>query len=444
MDRSLRLQILRAAVRDKAFLKEAWRDLRPDDFTAREESVIVQAAVAFYEKYEQPIGSMLRADLDDIVAKKRFGEEATQKLNSLVRKIQNFEIEPVSVRALIDKVHALKREAFYDEAIGEIIDAHEKNKLSPALLSEFVDRANSELRTTPLITHDYLRGIEKRIERRERWEDNKFPLFMIDPLDARIRGIGRGHLGMWMAPPSGGKGLALVHTAIAGAMQNLKVMHFTLEDPLDVVEDRLDAALTGMPLNKLRKLPNRLRRRFKRARKLMRGRIRIVDGTDSELSVSDMEKYCAESAKMGFDPDLVTIDYDDEIKCEKEFKGESARRHEFSEIYKRLRKFAAKTNRIVWTAAQSTRSAEGRKVITSKDTAEDFSKIRKVFLAISIGVEPDQENVKFLYVMKHRLDRSRFGVDTVADYGSAIFYDRDATMILQRAKKRMKGRGNAK
>ena len=437
MDRALRLQILRASVRDRAFLKEAWRDVRPEIFTAREEAIVAKAAIDYYERYEEPIGPILRADVDDLVRDEKLDSESKVKLKELVDIVSSVKTETVSVKALIDRVKALKRHSFYESAVDEIITAQEQGKLTTQTLADLVDRANKELVKSSLISHDYFGELNKRMRQRAHTPDDDRPLLLIDPVDEKVRLIGRGHLGIFMAPPAGGKGLALIHTALAYAMQGLRVLHFTLEDPLRTVEDRLDSCLTGIPMERLKVLPNRLRRRFKLARKRISGRLHIIDGTDGGISVGTIMRIWEQEKQAGFEADAIIIDYDDELECDKVFKGESARRMEFSHIYRQLRMLAVKTNSIVWTAAQTTRASEGRKVITSRDTAEDFSKIRKVFLAISIGSDKENEDLKYLYFAKHRLGRSRFGVDILTDFHSAIFYDREATMKFRRAKQRM-------
>lgn len=431
MDLQLRLQILRAAVRDRAFLKQAWRDVRPTDFENKEEALVAEAAITFYEKFEEPVGILLRAEVDSLIAKNgHTGAVLLQKLKDIIAQIQGAAMELVSVKALVAHVKALKQSSFYTEAVEEVITAHEKGELSSEVMAGIIERAHKELHSTQSIAHDFFSDteLEKRILRRASWEDSKYPLLLIQPLDSKIQIVGRGQLAIWIAPPSGGKGLALLHTACAYALQGLRVLFITLEDPLELVENRLDASLTGVPLTRLRHLPKRLRKRFRRARKQVHGKLHIVDGTDGGWTVSRVERLWEQEKQNGFIADAVIIDYDDELECEKSFKGESARRFEFAEIYKRLRRFAGRTNAIVWTAAQTTKGAVGRKLITSRDTAEDFSKIRKVFLAITIGKDPEEDNVKYLYIAKHRLDRMGFGVEIVSDYNSAVFYDGEETM----------------
>lgn len=426
MTRELRHQILRAATRDQMFLKLAWRDIEPAMFSGREEEIVATAAVRFYQAYEEPVGPMLENEVSEVAQEYKLGEEGRQKLQELVKKIQGHKMELVSVRALLDKVKAVKKYAFYDKAVQQIVDAQGEGKLNTEFLAQLVDKANKELYTQPLLAHNVLDELDKRIKRRATAEED-YPLLHIPGLDNKTRLLGRGQLGMLLAPPSGGKGLGLLHIAIAYAQQGLNVFFLTLEDPLSMVEDRFDACLTGIPLTRLKDLPNKLHNRYKRIRSNIRGRIHIVDGGEQAWTVTAIERALEEEKRNGFVADAVVVDYDDEIECEKQFKGESARRFEFSEIFKRLRRLARTTRTFTWTAAQTGKPAEAKKVIGGKDVAEDYSKIRKTFVAIGVGQIPEEEDVRYLWVIKNRSGRRHFGVEIVSDYASAVFFDPSAT-----------------
>jgi len=437
MDTELRLQVLRALTRDRQFLRSSWRDVDPEDFAEREERIIAKAAVGFWEKYEAPIGAMLRSEVEEVISRNGMAAGTKKKLKDLVDAIQTQKIEPVSLKALEDRVKALKRNTFYEKTLDDIITAHEKNEFTVDMLRDIIEKAAIELNTGRIVPRDYFAELENRITRRDHWDElKKYPVLMIDPLDEKVRAIGRGHIGLLLAPYSSGKGLALAYITTAYAMQGLKVLFITLEDPLDQVEDRLDASLTGLPVSRLQQLPNRLRKRFRRIKKQMRGRIKLVDGTEGGWTITQVEKLWEQERQAGFTADVIVIDYDDEIECEKSFKGESARRHEFAEIYRRMRRMAAKLDIILWTAAQASRPAEGKRIVTGKDTAEDISKVRKVTFAIGIGGDNQTENMKTLYVIRHRLDRSRFAVDIMTNFRSALFYDREATLLRKRATRR--------
>jgi inosine/xanthosine triphosphate pyrophosphatase family protein len=442
MNLALRHQLLRAMVRDPAFLKSSSKSLTPVEkiFTEPEEKVIAQAAVEFYEKYQQSIGPLLISETDELARTEKFGTERKKKLAELRDLLQSGKMELVSVKALEDRVKKLKRHTFYETAVEEIVSAYEQGKLGSSVLSGIVERANVELSTNGYVASSYFDELQKRLERRKTLDEKRlYPSLMIGPLDDKIKIIGRGQLAMFLAPPASGKGLALVHVGKAYAMHGLNVMHITLEDPRTLVEDRYDAALTGIAIDNLDRFPNRLKTRFEARKKTIRGRIRIIDGTEEGWTVTQVEKAWEHERQNGFVSDVVIVDYDDELVCEKQFKGDSQRRFEFAEIYKRMRRAAARLNVFWWTAAQTGKQAQDKKIITGKDAAEDYSKIRKVFLAIGIGHDPKEPNRLWLNVLRHRLDRSKFAVKIVSDFDSAIFYDQEATnaMIAERKESKL-------
>ena len=157
----------------------------------------------------------------------------------------------------------------------------------------------------------------------------------------------------------------------------------------------------------------------------MRSRLKIIDGTEGGISVLRIEEIWERERNRGFTADVVVIDYDDEIKPPRK---QEERRFEFADIYRSLRTFAAQKQVIVWTAAQTGRKTENMKVITAAATAEDISKIRKATLAIGIGKGDWGENSRYLYVAAHKFDKMHVGCNIMGDFGSGIFYDREATM----------------
>jgi replicative DNA helicase len=418
------------------FLKTVCHDVSASDFPDRSEQIVADIALKFWEDHNEPVGGLLRSDAEDAARHLRLSPDDRKKLRELVDEIQGGKMELVPVRALEDRVMAIRRDTFFEHALEEIITAQEKNVLSTATLETIVEKAQRELADRVFISSDYLGELEKRIKRRGlKSEADSYPLLMIDELDEKICAIGRGMFAIFVGPYSSGKSLYLLYVALAYAMQGLNVMFITLEDPKDILENRMDSCMTGIPMSRLHKLPNRLRRRFEEMRSLVRGRIKIVDATEGGFTISKCEKLWEQERADGFTADAVFIDYDEEIECEKKFTGEMFRKREFEEIYKRIRRFAKKLDIIVWTAAQTKRGTVGKRVISGDDIGEDISKAKKSFLAIGIGTDPDMENKKHLYVIRHRLDKSRFGVDVMTDFGSAIAYDAEQTRAMRRKPK---------
>lgn len=431
MDDALRIQLLKAIVRDRQFLHKAAVFVQPSIFEEKEEQIVADIGLTFYRAYESPVGPLLRTHAEDAVDEQRLGSNSKKKLFELVQQVLRGETDPAPVDALVARVKKLKRKTFYTHAVNEIVEHYDQGTFTSGVLSDIIARATTELSDEVSTASEYFEELDKRQLRRANQELAKYPLLFIDPLDEKIKAIGRKHLGIFLAPYKAGKSLALVHVSTAYAMQALNVLYITLEDPKETVEDRLDASLTGISLGKLHKLPNKLKRKFNSMKARIRGRIRIVDGTDGGWTVSRIERQWEYEKLRGFTADAIILDYDDELVSEKVYKGESARRMEFADIYRGMRQLAARLDVIFWTAAQATRGADAKRVVSGKDAAEDISKIRKVFLAIGIGSDGEVPNVKHLYVAAHKLDRSRFGVDIATDFDAAIFYDRDGTVELR-------------
>jgi len=101
MDDAFRQQLLRALVRDRKFLKSVQGIDSDAVFAEPEEVIIAAAALEFWEKYQQPIGAMLRTRVADAVKKKPLNANAKQRLAKLFDLIQQQKMEVVATQALV-------------------------------------------------------------------------------------------------------------------------------------------------------------------------------------------------------------------------------------------------------------------------------------------------------------------------------------------------------
>jgi hypothetical protein len=437
-DPDFQRKLVQFLCRDRNLLREVAYLLEPDDFKPRKNEstdlwTISTAALEFWRKYREPIGGMLRPEMLDYARKMNFSDRERTRLLESVAVIQSTK-GLVAVEALIEKVLTYKRDRLKAAAVDQLLDLKERGELTDEKWLQVCMDGVQRFGSNTYQAVDYFKGLEDRIERRHMARRRKHPFLMIDPLDERIRAIGRGHLGLWLAYLKMGKSLGLIHTALSYMVQGMNVLYYTLEDPMVDTEDRFDANITALPTKRLVELPKTLRIRYARFTRLLRSKLKIVDGTDSELTVAKIDEIWERERNRGFTADAVLVDYDDEIKPPRK---NSERRFELADIYRDLRRFAARRDIIVWTAAQTGRATEGKKIITSGTVAEDISKLRKVMLAIGIGQGDWGENSRYLFVAAHKFDRQRVGCHIVSDPDRAIFYDRSATlrrMAIEEAK----------
>lgn len=429
-DQDFQEKLVAFVCRDRHFLKRVAPMLDVEDFKPRkgqgpEAFLIAKEALKFWRDYGEPIAGLLRTYMLDVCREKHLGEKQKDKLLDLVDDIRkNHSL--VAVEALERKVVEYKARRAKYEAIQKMNELQEKGVLTNDKFQQIVNDAVKPFHNDYKAT-DYFRTIDKRILRREAESRRRWPLLFIDPLDREIRAIPRGGMGLIVAQLKVGKSTALRHITMAYSLQGYKGLHFTLEDTKEIVEDGLDAAFTELAIKHLADVPNRLRRRFEKARERVRGGIRIIDATDGGLTVQRIEDIWERERNAGYVADYVTVDYDDEIVPTQK---RDERRFEFADIYRGLRQFTARRQVFLWTAATAKRGKDNQMIVSAGDVAEDISKPRKVNFALGVGMGPPEwgSDSRHLNVAAHRHDKQFVGWNIVGDFAKGVFFDREETL----------------
>ena len=431
-DVDFQVKILTFLCRERNFLRNCAYLLTPEDFKPKlrgdipEFWIMATLALEFWAKYRQPIGGMISTEIQVYIKRSGLPKKTADALTNLGGLITAPDVDMSAVEAVEDQVIAYKKERLKAIAVQKLIDTQEAGELTDDLWLTTCYDAIQQFNDIRLPVEDYFddQELENRIMRRAMHRSVRHPYFMIEPLDALVKSIPRGQIGLWLAPWKTGKSLALIWQSVSLVLQGLNVLFFTLEDPKDEVDDRLDASIASLPASNLEDWSDELRERFARFKRLLRKRLYVIDGTNADITVAKIAEVWERERARGFFADAVMIDYDDEVRPSQKY---DQRRFEFAEIYRDLRKFAARSDTFVWTAAQTTRETEGRKIITGSDCAEDISKIRKVGMAVGIGQGDWGDDSRYLYVCAHKFDRKRIGCHIVCDLERTIFYDRTAT-----------------
>ena len=96
--------------------------------------------------------------------------------------------------------------------------------------------------------YDYVKDFERRFEFKAR---NPISTGWSEIDDLCKGGLGKGELGVVIAPTGAGKSMALVHLGAEALKQKKTVVHYTLELADTVVASRYDSCLTKIPLSQL-------------------------------------------------------------------------------------------------------------------------------------------------------------------------------------------------
>jgi len=352
--------------------------------------VFVKKVFAYREKYEvhptiRTMLTLMRSELDD-------ENDAIQK----------------QVRDYFSRIYKSDMEVEGEEYIKDTsLDFCKKQVLKEAMLKSVGLLKNSsfdEISSTinealklgcdNNFGYDYLKDFEQRFEIKARnavstgWSR----------IDALAKGgLGKGELGVVIAPTGAGKSMVLVHLGAQAIKAGKNVVHYTLELADTVVASRYDSCITGVPLKDLFTFKEQI---YETVQDLEGGLI-VKEYPTKSASTRTLENHLEKLRQRDFKVDMILVDYGDLLKPNIVRKE---KRMELESTYEELRAIAQKNNCPVWTASQTNRSGLNAEVITMESISEAFNKcfVADFIFSVSRTIEHKSENGGRMFIAKNR------------------------------------------
>jgi len=242
--------------------------------------------------------------------------------------------------------------------------------------------------------YDYLLDFDRRFELEARnpvttgWEET----------DKLLKGgLGKGELGVVIAPTGAGKSMALVHLGTQAIKQGLNVVHYTLELQDTVVASRYDSCITGFGLNALHGLKDEIYEKIKD----MSGGLIVKEYPTKSASTQTLRSHLEKLRKREIPIDMILVDYGDLLRP---VSVQKEKRNELESIYEEMRGIAQEYECPVWTASQTNRSGLNAEVITMESISEAFNKcfVADFICSISRTAEDKVANTARFFVAKNR------------------------------------------
>tara|TARA_R110000851_G_scaffold309089_6_gene468374 strand:+ start:1795 stop:3165 length:1371 start_codon:yes stop_codon:yes gene_type:complete len=210
-------------------------------------------------------------------------------------------------------------------------------------------------------------------------------------------GIGRGELGVVIAPTGAGKSMALVHLGAEAVQAGLTVVHYTLELQETVVATRYDSCITGHDLSTLHNHKDDVHEQIKD----LDGKLIIKEYPTKSASTQTIRNHLEKLKRRGENIDMIIVDYGDLLRPVRYLKE---RRNELESIYEELRGMAQMFECPIWTASQTNRSGLNAEVITMESISEAFNKcfVADFIFTISRTIEDKVNNEGRAFVAKNR------------------------------------------
>tara|TARA_Y100000310_G_scaffold102691_1_gene100863 strand:- start:7435 stop:8811 length:1377 start_codon:yes stop_codon:yes gene_type:complete len=210
-------------------------------------------------------------------------------------------------------------------------------------------------------------------------------------------GLGKGELGVVIAPTGAGKSMALVHLGAQALKENKTVVHYTLELQDMVIANRYDSCITGYPLSDIITFKEEVYETIKN----IDGSLIIKEYPTKSATTNTIRSHLSRLIKRGITPGLVIVDYGDLLKP---ITIRKEKRNELESIYEELRAISTEFKCPIWTASQTNRSGLNAEVITMEQISEAFNKcfVADFIFSVSRTIEDKQNNQGKLFIAKNR------------------------------------------
>lgn len=219
-------------------------------------------------------------------------------------------------------------------------------------------------------------------------------------------GLGKGELGVFVAPPGIGKSWCLINIGAYAIQHGLNVLHYTLELGAAYVGLRYDSVLTGIVNQNLKYHLDEIKGTIGK----LTGKLILKYYPSRTVSVNGLKAHIEKCIMSGFKPDLIIVDYGDLLRGSDGRNTDEKRYAELETIYEDLRGMAGIYDCPVWTASQSTRSSLEVKIIEADKIASSFAKVMVAdfVMSLSRGVTDKMSGTGRYHVIKNR-----FGPDGI-------------------------------
>ncbi len=300
--KSFQEKFVQLLLEDRAFSDQVCEVLDLSFLELKYLRTFAKKIIDYREKYNrQPsmstMATILRADLDDeseIIQRQAREYFARIQANGAVSDAEF--IKDTSLEFC--KKQKLK------EAILQSVDLLQKSSFEE--ISCVINEA-IKLGSDNNFGYDYKIDFERRFEKKQRnavttgWTE----------IDALARGgLGRGELGVVIAPTGAGKSMVLVHLGTQAVKAGKTVVHYTLELQDTIIASRYDSCLTGVSLNDLHDFKDHIAEKVAD----VEGELIVKEYPTKSASVSTLRNHLERLRRSDKNADMIIVDYGDLLR----------------------------------------------------------------------------------------------------------------------------------
>ena len=387
---AFQIKVITSLLVDKSFLQQISDILIPSYFEADANNWIVDTILEYFKEYKSsPTLEVMKVKLEkvdhdvlkeQIIAHLKDAWKYTESpdLEYIKDQAMDFCKNQEIKKAILSSVELLKQ-GDYDGIKAKVDDA----------LKAGADKD---------IGHDYMTSIEERYTDAVR-DVQATPWEVINELTDG--GLGKGELGVMVAPAGIGKSWALMNVGADAVKKGKIVLHYTLELNEAYVGLRYDSVITGIANQNLKHYQEDIKDQLSK----LKGELIIKHYPTKTVSVMGLRAHVEKCIMQGKKPDVIIVDYADLLRGHGQEK-----RHELEGIYEDLRGMAGEYEIPVWTASQANRSALEEDVIDASKISESYGKVMVADFVLSLSRKVAD---KLAGTGRWHVIKNRFGPDGI-------------------------------
>lgn len=389
-------KIFQALLTDHQWSAQMFEIMKHDYFELKYLQFLCDRFFGFFNKYRnfptlQLLVTIIKDELssgDDVILREQVVEYLTRMkaspnigdLKFVKEKTHDFCKKQALQLALEESVKAIKEEN-YESVLNIMKDAVYKG--SPSTIG-----------------HDFFEDHEARFVLVDR-ATCATGLKELDQKTVLNGGLGRGEIGIVVAPTGVGKSHWLVAMGSEALRRGKNVLHYTFELTETAVGIRYDSNLCKIPSSNVYENKEKVLKTY--SEKDL-GRLIIKQYPTGAASVVTIRNHLEKLAMKDFVPSIIVIDYADIMRSTRTY---DSLRHELKLVYEELRNLAMEMNIPIWTASQANREASKADIVGLENMSEAYGKAMVADVVVSLSRKPLEKatGAGRLFVAKNRAGR---------------------------------------
>lgn len=382
---SFQIKIINSLLKHKEFLTNIYDVIDVEHFDNPAHKWLIEEILRFYAQYHTT------ASLDYLSAEVKKIPNEVLRVSVVEQLKEAFKILNDDQAYVEQEFSNFCRNQQLKSAIFKSVELLEKGDFD-SILTE-VQRA-TKAGTDKNIGHEYVKDVESRYRVEERGcVPTGWPV--IDELLAG--GLGKGDLGLVFGNPGGGKSWMLIALGVQAVKLGYNVLHYTLELSEVYVGRRYDASFVESNIETVSFNREKVEAKIKE----LPGQLIVKEYSPGKASMSTIEGHIQKCKDLGFEPDLIIIDYVDLLRSNRK---SADRKEEIDDVYTAAKGLAREQNLPVWTVSQVNRMGAKDDIIEADKAAGSYGKIMVADFAASLSRKREDKvnGTGRVHIMKNR------------------------------------------